>query len=167
MSALLPPLRGQEWLDSAVEDVIDPGVPIIDPHHHLWPAGGVLPYGLDQLVADLDSGHRIVDTVFVECGAGYRTSLIGKYLNGYAQLWGSGDAPYVPPGWTEWRGMKNVAFFNYVMVEPDAAGGYVENSYGSAAAALPGSALPTPAQIDLNAVRVTPISWISSTPATS
>ena len=27
-------------------------------------------------------------------------------------------------------------------------------AYGSAAAALPGSALPTPAQIDLNAVRV-------------
>jgi 1-phosphofructokinase len=30
-------------------------------------------------------------------------------------------------------------------------------AYGGAAAALPGSALPTPAQIDLNAVRVTPI----------
>jgi 1-phosphofructokinase len=37
-------------------------------------------------------------------------------------------------------------------------------AYGSAAAALPGSALPTPAQIDLNAVRVTSI---SPTPATS
>jgi len=35
-------------------------------------------------------------------------------------------------------------------------------AYGSAAAALPGSALPTPAQIDLNAVRVT---TISPTPA--
>jgi 1-phosphofructokinase len=34
-------------------------------------------------------------------------------------------------------------------------------AYGSAAAALPGSALPTPAQIDLNAVRVTPIAPIS------
>ncbi len=30
-------------------------------------------------------------------------------------------------------------------------------AYGSAAAALPGSALPTPAQIDLNAVQVTTI----------
>jgi len=37
-------------------------------------------------------------------------------------------------------------------------------AYGSAAAALPGSALPTPSQIDLNAVRVT---TISPTPATS
>jgi 1-phosphofructokinase len=34
-------------------------------------------------------------------------------------------------------------------------------AYGSAAAALPGSALPTPAQVDLNAVRVTPIAPIS------
>ncbi len=34
-------------------------------------------------------------------------------------------------------------------------------AYGSAAAALPGSALPTPAEIDLNAVRVTSISPIS------
>jgi len=66
--------------------------------------------------------------------AGYRTSLIGKYLNGYNGLWQSGQPPYVPPGWTEWRGMKNVAFFNYVIVEPDGLGGYVENSYGSAEA---------------------------------
>jgi 1-phosphofructokinase len=36
-------------------------------------------------------------------------------------------------------------------------------AYGSAAAALPGSALPTPEQIDLNAVRVTPIAPISPT----
>jgi arylsulfatase A-like enzyme len=34
---------------------------------------------------------------------GYRTAMMGKYLNGYqpAQKQG-GDQPYVPPGWTEW-----------------------------------------------------------------
>ncbi len=64
--------------------------------------------------------------------AGYRTSLIGKYLNGYAQLWQNGDPPYVPPGWTEWRGMKNVAYFDYTIVEPDGQGGYVEVPYGHA-----------------------------------
>ncbi len=37
-------------------------------------------------------------------------------------------------------------------------------AYGSAAAALPGSALPTPSQIDLNAVRVYAISPASSRP---
>lgn len=40
-------------------------------------------------------------------------------------------------------------------------------AYGSAAAALPGSALPTPAQIDVNAVAVTPISPVTPAPAAS
>jgi 1-phosphofructokinase len=40
-------------------------------------------------------------------------------------------------------------------------------AYGSAAAALPGSALPSPAQIDLDAVRVTSISPTLSNPAGS
>ncbi len=65
--------------------------------------------------------------------AGYRTSLMGKYLNGYPQLWDDNtEPPYVPPGWTEWRGMKNVGFFDYVMIEPDGLGGYEEVAYGSA-----------------------------------
>ena len=56
-----------EWLNSTIEDVIDPDVEIIDPHHHLWPEGGALPYGLAELEVDLASGHNVVDTVFVEC----------------------------------------------------------------------------------------------------
>lgn len=40
-------------------------------------------------------------------------------------------------------------------------------AYGSAAASLPGSAMPAPPQIDVDAVRVTPISWTSPTPASS
>jgi arylsulfatase A-like enzyme len=64
--------------------------------------------------------------------AGYRTSLVGKYLNGYAQLWGASEPPYVPPGWTDWRGMEQVRFFDYRIVEPDGLGGYASVSYGSA-----------------------------------
>ncbi len=71
-AASSPPPGTQEWLDSVIESVIDPDAPIIDPHHHLWPSGGSLPYGLDELLADLGSGHNVVDTVFVECGAAYR-----------------------------------------------------------------------------------------------
>ena len=85
-AASAPPPGSQGWLDSVIEDVIDPDAAIIDPHHHLWPQGGALPYGLDQLVADLDSGHRIVDTVFVECGAAYRRG---------------GDERFAPVGETE------------------------------------------------------------------
>jgi predicted TIM-barrel fold metal-dependent hydrolase len=61
----------QEWLDQVVEDVIDPDRPIVDPHHHLWPPGGALPYGLDELLADLGDGHNIERTVFIECHSSY------------------------------------------------------------------------------------------------
>ena len=63
----------QEWLDQVIEDVVDPDQRIIDPHHHLWPVGGVLPYGIAELTADVRSGHRVEQTVFVECSAAYLT----------------------------------------------------------------------------------------------
>ncbi len=59
------------WLDLVVEPIVDAEAPIIDPHHHLWPLGGSMPYQLADLEADLAAGHNIVDTVFVECGAAY------------------------------------------------------------------------------------------------
>jgi predicted TIM-barrel fold metal-dependent hydrolase len=64
----------QEWLDQVAEVPFDPGREIVDPHHHLWPSGGALPYAVDDLVGDTGSGHHIVQTVFIECGAGYRSS---------------------------------------------------------------------------------------------
>jgi len=60
-----------EWLGQVTEEIIDPGRPIIDTHHHLWPETGWLPYGIDDLAADTGSGHNIVATVFIECRASY------------------------------------------------------------------------------------------------
>ena len=54
-------------------------------------------------------------------GAGYRTSLIGKYLNGYPQLWTQPAPPYVPPGWTEWRGVRRVSHFDPSWSSPTAS----------------------------------------------
>ncbi|HEY4277780.1 MAG TPA: sulfatase [Conexibacter sp.] len=34
--------------------------------------------------------------------AGYRTALMGKYLNEYTPARGPDGMPYVPPGWTDW-----------------------------------------------------------------
>jgi predicted TIM-barrel fold metal-dependent hydrolase len=62
-----------EWYEQVHEDVVDPTQRIIDPHHHLWPVGGALPYGLNELKADVASGHRVVHTMFMECGASYRS----------------------------------------------------------------------------------------------
>ena len=73
----------------APEAIIDPDLPIIDPHHHLWdlrPMLSMFPqphhpfiaalvdnahYTFDQLHAHLTGGHNIVATVFMECGAFY------------------------------------------------------------------------------------------------
>lgn len=61
-----------EWRDQVVEEIVDPDQRIIDPHHHLWPTGGAMTYGLDDLHDDTGGGHRIESTVFVECRAAYR-----------------------------------------------------------------------------------------------
>src|SRR4051794_14229105 len=42
-------------------------------------------------------------------GAGYRTILVGKYLNGY----GSRDPKEGPPGWTDWHALVGVSTYRY------------------------------------------------------
>ena len=59
------------WLARVVEEPIDPSLPICDPHHHLWDRPGNR-YLLDEIVADVGTGHNVVSTVFVECGSMYR-----------------------------------------------------------------------------------------------
>jgi L-fuconolactonase len=66
----------QAWLDQVKEDILEPGRPIIDPHHHLWPEGhlGLRQYLLAELWRDTGSGHTVERTVFLECGMGFRAS---------------------------------------------------------------------------------------------
>ena len=52
----------EEWLEKVVEEAIEPELPIIDPHHHLWNTGNTYvdkPYMAEELILDLDSGHNI------------------------------------------------------------------------------------------------------------
>src|SRR6478735_2348405 len=99
----------------AVEEILEPALPIVDPHHHLWdrrnyatPAAGEHPfmtaiadarrYLLDELMADTGSGHNVVATVFVECGAFYKADgpvelrVVGEtqFVNGVAAMSASG-----------------------------------------------------------------------------
>jgi len=67
------PLPNAEWLGKRVEEVLEPDLPIVDPHHHLWDRPESR-YLLDELTADVRSGHNITATVFIQCGSGYRTS---------------------------------------------------------------------------------------------
>ena len=64
----------EAWLATAApEPVLDPDLPIVDPHHHLWQRGDHR-YFLDELLTDLNIGHNIVATVFLECRSMYRAS---------------------------------------------------------------------------------------------
>ena len=65
------------WLELTTEDAIDPGLPICDPHHHLWDRPGDR-YMIDEVTSDLGSGHNVVQTLFVECGSMYRALEPGK-----------------------------------------------------------------------------------------
>jgi L-fuconolactonase len=47
------------------EPVLDPDLPIIDTHHHLWHRPDHR-YLLDEFLADVRTGHNVVATVFVE-----------------------------------------------------------------------------------------------------
>jgi L-fuconolactonase len=59
------------WWAHRKEEILEPALEIVDPHHHLWDRGGHR-YLLDQLLADTGSGHNITQSVFVECGSMYR-----------------------------------------------------------------------------------------------
>ncbi|HEY5049080.1 MAG TPA: amidohydrolase family protein [Rhizomicrobium sp.] len=99
-----------------MEDIIEPDLPIIDPHHHLWDLRPVLQlrprtavlfeellrgvplYLFDELRSDLASGHNIRATVFLECHAMYRGEgpewlrCVGEteFVNGVAAMSASG-----------------------------------------------------------------------------
>ncbi len=98
------------------EAILEPELPIIDPHHHLWdlrPLLNVFPephhpfiaaiarspyYTFNELHADATCGHNVIGTVFMECGAFYRAGasdamkVLGEteYVNGVAAQSASG-----------------------------------------------------------------------------
>ncbi len=75
-------------IDHAPEEILEPDLPIVDPHHHLWEARGPSEtparHGLDRmlelslgqmlehLLAYMNSGHDMHATVFMDCRAMYR-----------------------------------------------------------------------------------------------
>ena len=89
--------QNQHWLDLWHEPVVEPDLEICDPHHHLWDHL-THRYLLDEFKADLDSGHLIKSTVFVECASMYRKdgsnamSPVGEteFVNGIAAMSASG-----------------------------------------------------------------------------
>jgi predicted TIM-barrel fold metal-dependent hydrolase len=75
----------EDWLALHREAPIDPAMPIIDPHHHLWDRGAR--YLLEDIKGDIDAGgHNVRATVFSQCDSMYRAD---------------GDPKFAPIGETE------------------------------------------------------------------
>jgi predicted TIM-barrel fold metal-dependent hydrolase len=87
-----------DWLASRREEALEPDLPIVDPHHHLIdrPESGT--YLLPDLLADIDSGHNVVATVYLEWLSMYRAEgpiemrPVGEieFANGIAAMSASG-----------------------------------------------------------------------------
>ena len=64
------PYGGNDWLSLTPEKAIEPNLPICDPHHHLWDKRYErIPYQrylIEDLLSDINSGHNIKSTVFIE-----------------------------------------------------------------------------------------------------
>jgi L-fuconolactonase len=60
-----------DWLALHREEIIEPALPIVDAHHHLWDRPGSC-YLLADFLQDVSGGHDIRATVAMECGAMYR-----------------------------------------------------------------------------------------------
>src|SRR5207244_11364501 len=70
MPAVQAPVR-QDWLAKRTEEILEPDLPIIDPHHHLWDAPRYR-YLFPELLADVGSGHKIVATLYEQAREMYR-----------------------------------------------------------------------------------------------
>jgi predicted TIM-barrel fold metal-dependent hydrolase len=62
-----------DWLARVKEEPLEPDLPIVDPHHHLWDRPS-WPYMMPDLLADTSTGHNIVATVFVQCRAFHKAT---------------------------------------------------------------------------------------------
>jgi predicted TIM-barrel fold metal-dependent hydrolase len=70
------PFGGNDWLALTQEPTLEPEMPICDPHHHFWDFRTArIPYQrylLHELAADMQGGHNVRSTVFIEARAMYR-----------------------------------------------------------------------------------------------
>jgi L-fuconolactonase len=87
-----------EWAKKRTEPPLEPDLPIIDPHHHVWDdkRGRYLIHELAEDV--IGTGHNVLATVFIEAGSMYRKDgpeamkPVGEveFVNGIAAMSASG-----------------------------------------------------------------------------
>lgn len=65
-----------DWLARALpEEVLDPGLRIVDTHMHLWHHASGYRYFVEEYARDIaESGHDVAASIFVECRSMYRAT---------------------------------------------------------------------------------------------
>lgn len=87
-----------QWLATLQEAVLEPELPIIDPHHHLRLRDGYR-YLLPEFAQNLACGHNLIAMVYTECHSMYRQDgpeaqrSLGEteFVRGQSALTASGD----------------------------------------------------------------------------
>ncbi|MFN8591206.1 MAG: sulfatase [Thermomicrobiales bacterium] len=77
------------------------------PHNHGVLRGSGEIGGLDQYIAQGNEESNIATWLQ---DAGYRTALVGKYMNGYREAVAES---YVPPGWSDWNGVTQEGYTRF------------------------------------------------------
>src|ERR1700675_2448804 len=99
LTAPSPHLRARpDWLARREEAILEPELPIVDPHHHLVDRENTGRYLLSELLADTGTGHNITATVYLEWLSMYRAAGAAKmrpvgeveFANGVAAMAASG-----------------------------------------------------------------------------
>ena len=97
------PYGGNDWLSLTQEPTLEPDIPICDPHHHFWDVRPQrIPYQrylLHELSDDINSGHNVRSTVFIEARSMYRLDgpeemrVVGEteFVQGIAAMSSSGQ----------------------------------------------------------------------------
>jgi len=86
-----------DWAKKTQEPALEHDLPIIEPHHHVWDDGRGR-YLIHELAEDVNSGHNVLETVFIEAGSMYRADgppemkPVGEveFVNGIAAMSASG-----------------------------------------------------------------------------
>ena len=99
-------------------EIVEPELPIIDAHHHLWPVDSWRQYSVADFAHDIRTGHNVRATVFAECRANYDWTTpdaamipVGEveYLiaDSPTRPPGSANPPYVAAGIVGWADLRS------------------------------------------------------------
>ena len=88
------PMADPAWLAQHHENALEPDMPILDPHFHLWTIGR-FNYWVAEYAADLRAGHNVIATIYMEASTRYRDDgpeelrCVGETEFAYEQCQGS------------------------------------------------------------------------------